>query len=883
MARTHAGAPAPRRSAARGLAALTSLVLAAASLPLAAPAASAEDGDDLRVDLPRTVSVPSLVAASGNAVMLAVPQAGSVRFLASNDNGATFAEVTSRGLTEGEVAGARDGTLVTYVPYDGEDAATTTVYRYDFSAGTTSDPVTVPAADVLAVDRTTAVFADADGTLRAEDLAGGEVRSLAYGLPAAADDVRVTLAGGSAALVTATTRSGGRPGGGRLDLVPLDGGVVVHSAVIPGLIAAALRGDQVVYATATGAGSRSVLNLCFRSAATWQADAGRPDLCATAKVPGLADQRDAWAEVHAGEDWVQWSIGSSTASVHYVVSGSAAPGTPRAVADVDDERVVLSAEGDPERPLVVVADEAGPYLGTVQADGSLRSLCLAPHVPVTLSALELTPDRVAGLDDRPNPLAGNGQAWQRDLDATGIGAETSPFPRALDLGTSGARTLVDDGGRLRLYDRGTLVRTLSRSRYGALAGLISGPYYPGRGLSYVQAIRVDGKVLKTAAIRGMFGSLVLVRTNAKLGRYDVVDLANGGSVRVRVPVRYRLQGFTLAGLSGDWAYGYTLDADGVPYTLAVNYRTGVTTERYGLPVAYGEGFVAVKYATDDDAAGEVTGLEVWNPGTGQAEDVPDADWDQVSTDGTGRLAYSTRDQLVVRTLTVVPVSAPRLLGVLAPTALNTITAERSWALEVDTTKALGPGRLSVLDADGDVVWAGTTPPSADGSLRGLSWDGRDPDGVDVTPGDYTWRLVAPAADGSGNVVRVDGRSDFGDPGDGADATDNTNGVSGTIHVVKQFLGTVAGATPTISGTARVDRVLKALPGSWSPSGTTIAYQWLRTTSRGTTAIPGATAQTYTVQPADLGARVSVRVTGTRDGWKPAAKTSKRTAAVAPRR
>ncbi len=58
-------------------------------------------------------------------------------------------------------------------------------------------------------------------------------------------------------------------------------------------------------------------------------------------------------------------------------------------------------------------------------------------------------------------------------------------------------------------------------------------------------------------------------------------------------------------------------------------------------------------------------------------------------------------------------------------------------------------------------------------------------------------------------------------------------------------------------------------GSWGYGGATPAYQWYR----GSTAISGATKATYEVQAADLGRSLKVRVTGTRDGYAPASRTS----------
>jgi hypothetical protein len=87
--------------------------------------------------------------------------------------------------------------------------------------------------------------------------------------------------------------------------------------------------------------------------------------------------------------------------------------------------------------------------------------------------------------------------------------------------------------------------------------------------------------------------------------------------------------------------------------------------------------------------------------------------------------------------------------------------------------------------------------------------------------------------------------------------------------------------PSISGTAKVGQVLTANPGTWtSDTQPTYAYQWQRcnTTGAACTDITGATAQTYTVQTADQGATLRVRVTATNTGGSNSA-TSPQTAIV----
>lgn len=79
-------------------------------------------------------------------------------------------------------------------------------------------------------------------------------------------------------------------------------------------------------------------------------------------------------------------------------------------------------------------------------------------------------------------------------------------------------------------------------------------------------------------------------------------------------------------------------------------------------------------------------------------------------------------------------------------------------------------------------------------------------------------------------------------------------------------------TPTISGTVRFGTKLTVRPGSWCPVATKLSYQWLRNGS----AIARATGATYTPTVADVGKKLSVRVTGTRAGLSTVAKTSTQT-------
>jgi hypothetical protein len=69
--------------------------------------------------------------------------------------------------------------------------------------------------------------------------------------------------------------------------------------------------------------------------------------------------------------------------------------------------------------------------------------------------------------------------------------------------------------------------------------------------------------------------------------------------------------------------------------------------------------------------------------------------------------------------------------------------------------------------------------------------------------------------------------------------------------------------------------LTAVPGAWGPSPVSFQYQW----KRNGVAISGATHSVYRLVSADLGAKITVTVTGSKTGYVSASKTSSSTATV----
>jgi hypothetical protein len=101
---------------------------------------------------------------------------------------------------------------------------------------------------------------------------------------------------------------------------------------------------------------------------------------------------------------------------------------------------------------------------------------------------------------------------------------------------------------------------------------------------------------------------------------------------------------------------------------------------------------------------------------------------------------------------------------------------------------------------------------------------------------------------------------------------NINAVLGTspsVLVIRNL------SLPTIAGTARVGQTLTATPGTWSPAGVTVTYQWYA----GSTALTGLTGPSYVIRPADEGKQLAVRVTASFPGWSSAFATSPSTTRV----
>lgn len=100
---------------------------------------------------------------------------------------------------------------------------------------------------------------------------------------------------------------------------------------------------------------------------------------------------------------------------------------------------------------------------------------------------------------------------------------------------------------------------------------------------------------------------------------------------------------------------------------------------------------------------------------------------------------------------------------------------------------------------------------------------------------------------------------------GAISADET----GTVYALTAVPSPMSTSQPTVSGDYIVGAELSANAGYWT-SGASLSYQWYRNSSP----ISGATGARYTIQSADLGASLKVKVTGVKRGYTTSSRDSK---------
>lgn len=407
---------------------------------------------------------------------------------------------------------------------------------------------------------------------------------------------------------------------------------------------------------------------------------------------------------------------------------------------------------DSAAPMALVRSNDGlPDQAMVLADdGTATPLFAAPAIPATPYWLRPSADRVVYQQLRGTADgATRWRVWLRSLRG-GVLGEESLFTdrRPTQVLVSGDRTALqwdryeeDGDNSIAFYDGLEETGTVKPASTTAGVRALSGPYArladEFRKLDQ-QVVRVDGHGYDTGLVTAIFGSLVIEASQREPapGRgFTLRDLARPEAE----PIPLDLPGIgersyrdTDWWMWGEWiAASYEAFA-GYP-TVLLNYRTGESIElpEGSLMLGLGDGWVLL-----GDIASTRLRLRILATG----EEIPvTEDGGEVSSDGTRTLAWAGLHGAEVATIEGLPAPVPRLLGALGASTLQA-DGDHSWTPRLDLTAPTGSGTLTIADAEGTTVASLPIAAAPGGSIRDVSWDGRDAAGDLVAPGDYTWTL-----------------------------------------------------------------------------------------------------------------------------------------------
>jgi hypothetical protein len=418
-----------------------------------------------------------------------------------------------------------------------------------------------------------------------------------------------------------------------------------------------------------------------------------------------------------------------------------------------------------DTPFAMVRDSANvPTVRKVNADGTLGTVMPLPTSPTGPAYLVVGVDRVVGADDREASMAYDAAgnfvtdrltAWTRTVSGTTFGSETLLPRRASGVGVSAARTALSGADGLSMYDRGQLSYTFASADYTGMSGPYVSQIVRTADGSYDHTLvsTVDGVQVATFALEGILsGSRYIVYSADNPTMQVTVNDLTGKSaaqvVNIAVDPRrcWDVQAWndTLAMT----CYNATGSAEDVN---VFSMKTGalIKSDTGHWLESLGDGYVTVG-STDSVTDSYVYSIDAIVGATSYS--LPDCATG-VMSDGVGHVVCASDTQLIWRDYSSLSTSAGRVLGWLAPTTF----ASGTWTPQIDATKPFSAGVLRISQ-NGVVVRELTVPASADGSVRGVSWDGKNTAGAVVSSGTYVATLVVAGKDGSGSVVAVDGTS-----------------------------------------------------------------------------------------------------------------------------
>jgi hypothetical protein len=166
-----------------------------------------------------------------------------------------------------------------------------------------------------------------------------------------------------------------------------------------------------------------------------------------------------------------------------------------------------------------------------------------------------------------------------------------------------------------------------------------------------------------------------------------------------------------------------------------------------------------------------------------------------------------------------------------------------------------------------------TGSSVVGGTLAADHGGRDPA---PTARKYVWHVVGETTVLGTGSTYVPAAGDLGKQL-AVTVTGSTDGYAPTTvtsDAVTVSVGTLTSTkTPAITGTAKDGQKLTVSNGNWSPAATSYTYQWLRTTTNGSTTKIGTNSSSYTLVAADNGQKISATVTAHRAGYTDLPKSS----------
>jgi hypothetical protein len=219
------------------------------------------------------------------------------------------------------------------------------------------------------------------------------------------------------------------------------------------------------------------------------------------------------------------------------------------------------------------------------------------------------------------------------------------------------------------------------------------------------------------------------------------------------------------------------------------------------------------------------------------------------------------------TLSALGFSDPQSNSLPASTGLPQILA--AGPTGYDTTELSGAPQVGQVLVRDQGAWTGSSPLS----VSAVKWWRCDPTGITCTGVATTAKYTVQSAD-AGSTLMLTGTVKNG-LGSTTAASLLTLPVGGSAPPPPPPSPPANTTAPAIAGTAQDGQTLSASTGSWSGSPTSYAYQWQRcdATGSGCGDLAGATAGSYAVSTADVGATLRVVVTAGNGGGSASAASA----------